>query len=351
VRRRLLIGVATVAVLVAVGAAVIAARGIGSGPSEPTAAKLPPATAKITRETLVDSQTKSGELGYGDAVQVNGKLPGTLTTMPAPGQTVRRGQPIYRVDNTPVILLYGQLPAYRVLASGVKGPDVKQFEQNLYALGYRGITVDETFSASTAAAVKKWQKALGLPQTGVVDLGRVYYAAGPVRVDAQKAAIGDATGPGTPVLATTGSRKLVEVELAVAEQRLAKVGSPVTLKLPDGTTAPGKIVRTRTAIKPAEGNNAAKTIIKVSVAADTEKALAGLDQATIDVGFTAGKRENVLTVPVAALLALAEGGYGVQVVEGSTSHVVAVTTGLFANGRVEITGDGLSDGMSVGVPS
>jgi len=350
-RRRLLTGVATVAVLVAVGAAVIAARGIGSGPSTPAAAKLPPATATITRQTLVDSQSEPGELGYGESVQVNGKLPGTITALPAQGQTVRRGQPIYRVDNTPVILLYGQLPAYRLLAVGVKGPDVKQLEQNLYALGYRGFTVDETFSATTTTAVKKWQKALGLPQTGVVDLGRIYYTAGPVRVNAQKAAIGDVTGPGMPVLDTTGSQKQVAIELAVAEARLAQLKAAVTLKLPDGTTTPGKIVRVRTAIRPAEGNNPAKTVIKVAVAADDEKALAALDQATIDVDFTAGKRESVLTVPVAALLALAEGGYGVQVVEGSATRIVAVKTGLFAAGRVEITGDGLSDGMTVGMPS
>ncbi|MEV0269988.1 peptidoglycan-binding domain-containing protein [Hamadaea sp. NPDC050747] len=350
-RRRILTGVATVAVLLAVGVAVVAAKGIGSGPSTPSAANLPPATATVTRQTLVDSQTMTGELGYGDPVQVNGKLPGTITALPAQGATVRRGQPIYRVDNLPVVLLYGALPAYRALAAGVKGPDVQQFEQNLYALGYRGFTVDGTFSASTTTAVKKWQKALGLPQTGTVDLGRIYYAAGPVRVNTQQAAIGDSTGPGLAVLTTTGSQKLVGVEVSVAEQRLAKVGSAVTLKLPDGKTAPGKIVRGRTVIKPAEGNNPAKTVIRVSIAPDDQQVLAAFDQATIDVGFTAGKRENVLTVPVAALLALSEGGYGIQVVDGTTTRIVAVKTGLFADGRVEITGDGLAEGTTVGMPS
>ena len=59
----------------------------------------------------------------------------------------------------------------------------------------------------------------------------------------------------------------------------------------------------------------------------------------------------MLPVPVAALLALAEGGYGVQVVEGSTSRIVPVETGLFAGGRVEIAGDGVREGMTVGVPT
>jgi hypothetical protein len=54
---------------------------------------------------------------------------------------------------------------------------------------------------------------------------------------------------------------------------------------------------------------------------------------------------------VAALLALAEGGYGVQVAEGDASRVLAVTTGLFADGRVEVTGTGLTEGTSVVVPT
>ncbi|GFJ88400.1 hypothetical protein [Phytohabitans rumicis] len=81
------------------------------------------------------------------------------------------------------------------------------------------------------------------------------------------------------------------------------------------------------------------------------KALAALDAATVDVAFTASERKDVLTVPVAALLALAEGGYGVQVVDGGSARIAAVQTGLFASGRVEVTGDGLTEGATVGMPS
>jgi len=353
-RRRVWPAAVAVAAVLAVGAAAVAARGFGAGSGgsgDSTGSTLPPATSKVTRQTLVDTQTESGDLGHGDSTTISGRLPGTITALPAVGATVRRGQALYRIDNTPIVLLYGPLPAYRVLSTGAKGADVRQFEQNLSALGYHGFTVDDTYSATTAAAVKKWQKALGLSQTGTVELGRIHYTAGPVRVDAQKAAVGDAAGPGVPLLSSTGSAQVVTVELNVSDQRLARKDATVTLKLPDGKTVPGKITRTQTVIKPAEGNNAAKTVIKVTVTADDQKALAGLDQATIDVALTASQRENVLTVPVAALLALAEGGYGVQVVDGTTTRIVAVRIGLFASGRVEVTGDGLAEGMTVGVPS
>ncbi|WP_431894479.1 efflux RND transporter periplasmic adaptor subunit [Nonomuraea sp. bgisy101] len=313
---------------------------------------LPPVTAKVTRQTLVDSQTETGELGYGAATTVNSRLPGTLTSLPATGTRVRRGQAIYRLDDTPVVLLYGTLPAYRALAAGVDGVDVKRFEQNLYALGYRGFTVDGTYSAATAEAVKEWQDDLGLPQTGTVELGRVVYARGPVRVDAHKAASGDAVQPGAGVLAYTGTSRVITVELDVSEQRLADNGATVTVTLPDGSKARGRIARTETVIDTGgNGSDEPTTGIEVTVTIQNRKKLSNLDRASVDVAFSAAKRESVLTVPVAALLALAEGGYGVQVVDGGATRTVPVRTGLFAAGRVEVTGDGIGEGVTVGMPA
>jgi peptidoglycan hydrolase-like protein with peptidoglycan-binding domain len=350
--------VVAVAAVVAVGAATSAATGFGLGAglrgddhSRPTGSGLPPETAKVTRQTLVDTQAESGELGYGDTTTLSSRLPGTITMLPGTGSTLKRGQATCRVDNTPVVLLYGLLPAYRTLATGTKGPDVKQFEQNLRALGYTGFTVDETYSASTATAVKEWQDALGLQKTGTVELGRVVYASGPVRVDTQTAAVGGMTQPGTAVLTYTGTSRVVTVELDVADQRLVRKGAAVTVTLPDGRTVPGKIAKALTVLKPAEGQNPATTKIAVTVTINDEKVLAGLDQAALQVAFTASERKDVLTVPVAALLALAEGGYGVQVVEGTATRILPVQTGLFASGRVEVSGNGLADGTTVGMPA
>jgi peptidoglycan hydrolase-like protein with peptidoglycan-binding domain len=344
---------AAVAVLV-VGGVAAAATGFGlpNGDDGGQAhGELPPQTGQVTRQTLADTSSEDGELGYGSATTVAGRLAGTVTGLTSSGSTIERGQALYRVDNTPVVLLYGALPAYRALSPETKGADVKQFEENLYALGYRGFTVDETYSDTTATAVKKWQGDLGLPKTGTVELGRVIYAAGAVRVDTLKAAVGDAAQQGEALLTYTGTARVITVELAVSDQRLAVTGAVVSVTLPDGKTVPGKITKTATVIKPAEGQNPVSTKIRVTVTVDDEKTLAGLDQASMVVGFKASERKDVLTVPVAALLALAEGGYGVQVVDATTTRIVAVKTGLFASGRVEVSGDGLTEGMTVGMPS
>jgi membrane fusion protein, multidrug efflux system len=367
-RRRAGRVVVAVVVVLAVGAAAAAATGFGldAGPrggdrQGSAGGGLPPATAKVTRQTLVEAQTENGTLGYGDATTVTGRLAGTVTALPATGSTVKRGQALYRFDNVPVVLLYGSLPAYRALSPGTEGADVKQFELNLYALGYRGFTVDDTYSEATADAVKEWQDDLGLPETGTVELGRVVYAAGPVRVGTHEAAVGDAVQPGAALFTYTGRSRAVTIELEVSDQRLARKGAAVEVTLPDGTTVRGKIAKTRTVLDTGSGDGDGgggdgggsdpETKLVVTVTIDDEKPLAGLDQALVDVAFTASQRKNVLSVPVAALLALAEGGYGVQVVDGTTTRIVAVETGLFASGRVEVSGAGLKEGMTVGMPS
>jgi membrane fusion protein, multidrug efflux system len=342
-------------VLVALGAAGLAATGFGL-PSRAhkggqSSNGKPPATATVTRQTLIDAESHDGELGYGDSTTMKLRAAGTVTWLPGAGTTVERGQAAYRIDDLPVILLYGSLPVWRALSVGTEGADVKQFEQNLKALGYTGFTVDDTYNADTARAVKKWQKKLGLTETGTVELGRVDYTAGPVRVGELKVAVGDTMMPGSGILAYTGTRRVVTVELDVSDQRLAVKAAAVTVTLPDGKAVGGRITDSQAVIVPAQGDTAATTKISVLVGLDDEKPVAGLDQATVSVGFTASKRENVLTVPVNALLALSEGGYGVQVVTGAGTRVVAVQLGLFASGRVEISGDAIAEGDTVGVPS
>jgi peptidoglycan hydrolase-like protein with peptidoglycan-binding domain len=335
----------------------------GSAAEPGAQAKLPPATADVTRTTLVETKTLTGTLGYGDPVPVGAVGEGTLTWIAAVGSTVKRGEPLFKIDQRPVASLYGAVPLYRTLRVSVVGVDVKQLEENLSGLGYKGFTVDDKFTAGTTAAVRSWQTKLGLVVTGAVEPGQVVFTPGPVRVAAQIARVGATAGrgeSGAAVLSYTGTTRLVTVDLKVADQALAAKGGKVTVTIPGGKRVNGTITKVGTVAAAPEGATggqpgddapvAADARIAVTVNIADQKALGTLEAGPVDVDFVSQKREGVLTVPVAALLALPEGGYGVEIVEGGTTRTVAVKPGLFAAGRVEINGDGIEEGMKVGVP-
>jgi membrane fusion protein, multidrug efflux system len=351
VKRASRIAVVAGLTVVAVGAAGAAAVGFGGEDGgTPTRGALPPKTAEVTKQTLVDTEEVDGTLGYGEETALrHGGSGGTVTWLAAAGSTVSRGKPLYRVDDEPVVLLYGKLPLYRPLSPGVEGKDVKQFETNLKALGYGGFTVDGEYTWDTAEAVEEWQEDLGVDETGVVDGGLVAYAPGAVRIAGHGGGVG--SGAGGEVLTYTGVNRVVTVDLAVDDRRLAKAGAATTVVLPDGATADGKVTSVgAVAEAPAEAQGGDPTV-EVLVAITDPASLGDFQEGPVDVRFVASERPDVLTVPVAALVALAEGGYGVQVIEAGAARYVAVTLGMFADGRVEVSGEGLAEGATVGMPA
>ncbi|MEU4428632.1 peptidoglycan-binding domain-containing protein [Actinoplanes sp. NPDC024001] len=327
-----------------VAAALVAQPGAGS--DQETGGRLPPATAEITKGTLRESVEADGELGYGPTRTASARRQGIVTWLPDSGATVGRGKPLYRIDDDPAVLMYGATPAYRRMSSGDEGRDVAQLEKNLAALGYDGFTVDDEYTGATAEAVEQWQDDAGLPETGAVELGQVVFASGAVRVDSLTAEEDAAVGPGQSLLTWTGTEKVVTVRLEVSDAALAKVGATVSVTLPDGKRTTGTVTEVATVIEPGTGQDAEpSTEIEAQMAVKT-----GFGAAAVDVTFTAAERKGVLTVPVAALVAAAGGGFAVEVIEGDATRHVPVKTGLFADGRVEITGDGLAEGTTVGMP-
>ncbi|HEX2314061.1 MAG TPA: peptidoglycan-binding protein [Thermomonospora sp.] len=333
---------------VVIGGAGFAAVGFGGAEDEgPSRGTLPPATATVEKTTLIETEEVEGTLGYGDERTLSGAGGGTLTSLAGEGRTVSRGQTVYKVDTDPVPLLYGKLPLYRTLQEGVEGSDVLQLERNLQALGYTGFTVDKTFSSATAQAVLDWQEDLGVEETGRIERGAVVIAGSAIRVAEHKKAVGDpASGP---LLTYTGTTRVVTVDLEVDKQNLAKKGAEVTVDVPGGEPVKGRISRVGTVATQGSEEEGTATI-EVTISLSGDKDLGSLDQAPVEVRLTADRRHDVLAVPVAALLALSDGGYGVQVVEGSAVRTVSVEVGMFADGLVEVTGNGLAEGMKVGIP-
>jgi multidrug efflux system membrane fusion protein len=149
----------------------------------------------------------------------------------------------------------------------------------------------------------------------------------------------------------TGTARQVTVRLDVSKQRLARKGVEVQIQLPEGKRVAGRVERIYSVIQQAaDPDGVDETKIETIVSLSDPGAVTGIETAVVNVVFTAAERNDVLTVPIAALVALAEGGYGVEVVEGSSTRYIKVETGLFANGLVEVSGDELREGMTVGVP-
>jgi peptidoglycan hydrolase-like protein with peptidoglycan-binding domain len=328
------------------GVAVTAALRDGDDGAAPASQVLPKATGKVVRGDLADTETVDGTLGYGDPEPLPGGASGTVTWLPDVGATVARGKTLYGLNGAPVTLMYGETPIYRPLSPGVSGgADVRQLERNLAALGYgAGLTVDDEFTTATADAVRAWQEDRDLPATGVVDGGQVVFAPGAVRITERKVARGGRAQAGAPVFTVTGTARQVRVDLDTADQQLARAGAKVRIELPGGDTVTGKISEVGTVAQAenagsqSEAQQSTESTIKVDITLDDPKGAGSLDAAPVSVRMASERRTDVLSVPVEALLALREGGYGVQVVAGGSVRVVPVRPGL-------------DEGAAVGVPS
>ncbi|KKZ72996.1 hypothetical protein VO63_15410 [Streptomyces showdoensis] len=339
---------------VAAGAVVLSSR--TDGPAAPASGPRT-GTATVVRTDLVQSERIDGTLGYAGAYTVTApRAGGIVTWLPDVGVTIARGQRAYAVDGVAVPLFYGSTPLYRPLEEGVDdGPDVRVVKRNLKALGYGdGLADDARFTSGTAEAVRDWQEDRGRERTGKVAPGDVLVEPGAVRVTEIPGIVG-APAEG-PLLRLSGTRRVVTVDMPVGRQQLARGGAAVRVRLPGGKATDGKVSRVGTVARAAATGGpdrqasqgaAGEATVPVEVTLSKPADAGALDGAPVQVDFTSERRDDVLAVPVPALLALAEGGYAVETPEG---RLVPVTLGVFAQGRVEVAGAGLREGMRVEVP-
>jgi hypothetical protein len=171
-------------------------------------------------------------------------------------------------------------------------------------------------------------------------------------------------GTATALLQTSSTQLVATVNLDASKQSEAKVGEKVTVQMPAGNTVNGRITAVSPVAQSSSNNgngnngngnngngnngngNSGSSTIPVTITLSGHQTGAGLDQAAVSVNFAQAKANNVLSVPVTALLAVAGGGYAVQ--EAAAPHsLIPVTTGLFAAGYVEISGSGIYPGLAV----
>lgn len=348
----------------AVGAAAVLAAGAGAtvfvtqaGPfaakQAPTTAAFTGATDTITRGTLQGETTVAGTLRFSDAHKLKAGFDGILVQLPASGTVLTQGDVLYRTGDRVAYLMHGSLPAWRTFEIGMeRGEDVRQLETLLKGMGYFDYEPDDRFTWATTSAIVKWQKDVGLARTGTIPLGQMVFSPGDLRVGSVAARVGDRVADGTDLYDVTSTTQVIDANVKLGDQKLAVVGSTVTVKLPDATTTPGTITAVGTPTEKSTGSSETKErVIPITITLTDASAAANFQEASVTVALPSEKRENVLSVPVGALLALSPDQYGVEVVEDDgTTRKVPVTLGLFAGGRVEISGEGLSEGQRVVVP-
>jgi peptidoglycan hydrolase-like protein with peptidoglycan-binding domain len=344
-RSRLAFGAALPAAAIAGVVLTVAVRG---GAPAPAATAAPPvSTATVVRTDLAATVLTEGTLGYAPTRPVVNQLAGTYTWLPAPGSQVRPGRPLYRVDDLPVVLMRGDVPAWRAFTPGMTGgPDVTQLQANLIALGYaRGLLLAPTrqYDLATADAAARWQTANGYPATGTIGFGQVVFLPSAIRVGAPGAAPGQDASPGQGPYPATTDRRMIAVP-ASPDLPPVRAGEAVSIVLPSNAATPGTVA----GIGPVAGSPA--TVI--TVRPDRPGVTGTGAGVPVQVSLPTQSVRGVLAAPVSALLALAGGGYGVEVVNGpGHSRLTGVRTGLFASGLVEISGPGIRPGIRVVVAS
>lgn len=433
-RRRRRVRIAAVAAIVLVGVAIALSILLqSSGKPRASASSGVPAgdaTVTVQRRTLTERAQVNGTLGYGSSLELYDRIAGTFTWLPGVGSVIQRGGTLFKVNQLPVVLMYGSVPAYRTLKEGVSGgQDVAQLNENLIALGYDpyGAIADyERFGEATAAAVRRWQQAEGLPQTGEVELGRVIFAPSARRVTAVKPTLGQdppegsdeeaaagepaakepatkdpakqelaggkapgkttpsgekatkdpskqdspakaqgspskgtssedepsgGASAGTPVLTTTSTQQIVQVQLEADKQQLARVGTGAPVTLPSGQTVNARIASVGSVATESSGGSGEAGKATIAVTLTLDRRVAHLDAAPVTVELVKEERRNVLSIPATALIATAGGGYAVEALQGARRVELPVTPGMFADGYVQIEGEGVQEGLTVTEPA
>lgn len=346
-----------VAILVAAVAAGIVLQPEGSGQAVETdamarTAVVPTETVEVTRRDLSEEVKLTGTVQFEEARALPIDADGLITSAPQQDDIVRPGDELIRINDEPVTLAEGSVPLYRQLRRvgrfevdeandklGLQeGEDVAQLQRFLLSKGFDDegrLEPDGIFGLTTERAVKAWQKDVGVPATGKVDRSQLVFVDGPLRVDAAPE-VGMRFDQVT-VGAVTPS---VQFEVTNRQRPFFAEGTQVSIES-DAGVAPGIV----TSLKRTTGaDGSARHAVKVEFVSD-----APAEVETTEIVSSRVLAENVTTVPVRALVALAEGGWAVQVETATGLELTGVELGTVVDGIAEI--EGLDEGTLVVVPA
>ncbi|MFC9845673.1 peptidoglycan-binding protein [Streptomyces sp. NPDC060223] len=310
------------------------------------------ATAEAAVRDLTLTQTLNGVVAYQGLRALSPGRSGVITQLPAVDEQFDSGDVLMRIDDRPVVLLAGKVPAWRDLRPGMSdGADVKELEAALLALGYgtKGDGYpDGHWDSRTTDAVEEFQGKTGAVVDGVVSLGDVVFASGPVRVAKLDAHPGGPAAPGTSVMKVSDTVRVVMLDLDPLDRNLMKQDAPLEVEFPSGDRVAATVQSISTTL---EMNADNKGVYKVTASLEQPSAGKDLVLAPVTVHYTTVVAKDVLSVPATAIVGTPGGGYVVDVVSAKDGGLerVPVKLGAWGDGFVAITGD-VPAGSQVEVP-
>lgn len=345
----------------------------------------PTLTTTIAKQTLRHTVTGTLETIAHDVFSVPGEGMVTRDGLAA-GNEIGEGGVIGYIEERPVLLLQGDIPAYRTLTPGVNGQDVTQLQNALKRLGYAIYDREGSYGDSTALALFRFLRQLGFAsvdasgnELSVADWKQSALPQGQV-----------VFAPSMPLLAQTtcgASGQRVQGELCHLESRArdyvvtfskADVTDAAALKGKEVTIlldAPCTGVLGDAYVAPADASNAngtndanaidgavSSSSTNQSMAADSgtnsDRMTIRLEQVDANalpanpsgtrVSVVLGASAEDALVVASVALRSDEKSSWVQRTDGGR---VDVELGFCYQGQCEISGTGITEGMTVEVPS
>ena len=296
-RRHQAVAVFVIALLIAVVVVAVTDPFVGTAQMDNgvTDNSYPTSIARVTEQSLSSQTVVDATLGYAGSFTVVNQARGIITALPALGQVVSEGQILYKVNGSPVFLLYGATPCYRNLLEGMHGTDVSQLNTDLVKLGYGTgaelLGSPDYFSSHTARALERLQVHLRLPPSGELVKGEAVFVPSTARITSVSATLGAPVQSGVPIIAASSTARQVFIALDAAEQTDVRVGDPVTITLPDNDTTPGVVsfvgaVATEPSASSAGPESSSAPTIAVDVTPRYPREIGDLDEAPVEASIT-----------------------------------------------------------------
>lgn len=334
---RMKVVVIAAATVIGVGAVLLAQNGATGELGTPAG------TAGAAVRDLTRTDALSGVVAYQDMRELSSAKTGIVTRLPEVGADLAPGAVLMAIDEQPVVLLGGAVPAYRDLKAGVSdGVDVQQLETSLAMK-----SPDAHWDGGTTSAVKALQAKVGATPDGVLSLGEIVFTTGKVHVAKLTAHVGGLTTPELAVMTVQSTDRIVLVDVDPLDRDLITPGTPVRVELPSGGKVAGKIGSVSTTL---EMNADNKPVYKVKITLDDPTEVASLALAPVTVHYVTTVAKQVLSVPVEAIVGVPGGGYAVDAVENGKTKRIPVELGAWGAGYVQVSGGELPAGTTVEVP-